>query len=477
MFWKKIMVGLFLSTSMLSVSEPLPAKGVKNIQKIQDDSADFEITNLNTIEKWEIIQEPTCSHEGLRKKTDINKNTITEKIPKLGHDFVKSCCRRCGLLQTLDKNDHTLILTKKIYSKLGLPQNGDIVIPETVVYDGITYSIVGIGASLFRFNEDLYSITLPDTIRYIEPFAFESCENLQYCNLPDGLLRIGYAAFQCCYQLKNLELPDSVQIIGNFSYNHCSNLENETLHIPRNLQCLGEDPRYPAHMFYDCGKKDTFSAFSVDEENKNYKAEGGILYTKNGETLVSIPKGKKFPDQTYVMPDTVKNLGELSFSRNDDIKRLVISDSLRVDGEMKQGESSEYLNIGNDLSVACYAYSDVGEYLTKKTNPNYVSVDGILYTKDKKHLVAIPNHYKGIIHIPEGTEIWDKEALWTDIVQFKDLAFKDVTEIHLPASLKTIDSEQFEVLNRIVDIQGVKIAVDSSNDCFITDQTGYLLTR
>ena len=376
-----------------------------------------------------------------------------------------------------EENTGTIVLTKKVYRELGLPTSGDIVIPDTITYNGEKYTVSGIGPFLFRFNNNIRSVVLPDTLRKIEAFAFDCCENLEHCQLPEGLTQIGYAAFQCCYNLKELEIPGSVISIGNFAYNHCSSLGNDEIHIPAALKCLGNDPSYPAHMFYDCGRKDRFTSYTVDPRNQIYCEEDGILYTKGKETLVAIPVGKKFPDQTYVMPDTVKNLGELAFSRNPNIKTVVISDSLEVDGAMEEEEKSAYLNYGNDLSVSCYIYNKVEQYVAKESNVNYTSVNGVLYSKDKKHLVAVPNQYRGVLDIPEGTETWDKEAIWTELDSFDGLAFSNVPKVCVPSTMHEIHKEQIDALNRLKDTTGLSISVSRENPIFAVDGQGYLVIK
>lgn len=66
-------------------------------------------------------------------------------------------------------------------------------------------------------------------------------------------------------------------------------------------------------------------------------------------------------------------------------------------------------------------------YVTE-SNGMFKSVDGILYTKDGKALIACPVQKSGVVHIPEGTEI------------IYDNAFKasKITELYFPDSLKTI---------------------------------------
>lgn len=424
--------------------------------------------------KWEVQKEATCVSKGRKIwKCKICGKEKNEEIPELGHDYQECCCTRCNNWKFIDKKSKTLFLTRSLYHDLDLPLSGDIVVPEEVLLQGEKYKVVGLAPDVFSDNKDIIHVTLPDTIKRIGPFAFDFCENLESCNLPEGLEGIGRGAFQCCYKLKEVDFPDSLRWIDDFAYNHCSSLENTTIEIPANVESIGKNPQYPAHMFYDCGT-DSFTEFVVKNGNGVYEAYEGILYARNGKTLVSIPRGKSFENHTYVMPDTVENLGELSFSRNKNIHKVVISDNLTIDGCSTVGEKQSYLNLGNELAIACYVYSDVNEYQVKESNQKYTSKSGVLYTKNMKKMVAIPNHYKGVLQIPEGVEEWQQEALWTDAVDFPNLIFHQITEIHIPSSMKRIDREQIEVLNFLVDQYGTKITVGINNPICKIDSYGHI---
>ena len=53
-----------------------------------------------------------------------------------------------------------------------------VIIPETIMYKGIKYIVTHIGASAFANNYDLNSITIPNSISYVEEMAFANNHNL-----------------------------------------------------------------------------------------------------------------------------------------------------------------------------------------------------------------------------------------------------------------------------------------------------------
>ena len=53
--------------------------------------------------------------------------------------------------------------------------SGDIVIPETVNYEGISYSVTSIGSGTFFNCYELTSITIPNSVTSIGYRAFTGC--------------------------------------------------------------------------------------------------------------------------------------------------------------------------------------------------------------------------------------------------------------------------------------------------------------
>lgn len=405
------------------------------------------------------------------ENTEGDKEDKTDAQEEHVHEYVHCICE-CG--RTIPEDGEYIILSQEMVRDMGYDSQEYVDIPETVSYDGKEYKVSGIGTCAFRSCDRLISVTIPDTVTYIGNYAFDECGNVQEILLGSNTEWIGTAAFQCCYKLQSADLPGSVRHIGNFAYNHCSSLRNGTIQLPESLETLGSDPSAPAHMFYNCGQDGVFTAFRIDGDNKYYKTEDGILYTKDGTTLVSIPKGKTFEGNTYVMPDTVTNLGELSFSRNGNLECVVISDSLDVSPEMTPVQLSTYLNRGNDLSIACYGYTTIKSYEVKETNPRYCSVDGILYSRDRSTLIAIPSQYTGELVIPEGTVTWQEQALWTEVEYFRDIALNKITSVSVPASMSYIDEGQIEAVNKMVDFYGTKVSVSDGNTKYTVDGSGHL---
>ena len=68
--------------------------------------------------------------------------------------------------------------------------SGDVVVPGTVEYDGITYTVKGVGNRAFEGCGDLRKVTISEGIDEIGAYAFIGCGNLERVILPSTLVII-----------------------------------------------------------------------------------------------------------------------------------------------------------------------------------------------------------------------------------------------------------------------------------------------
>ena len=67
---------------------------------------------------------------------------------------------------------------------------GDVVIPETVQYEGVTYQVTGIDDMAFMDSYALNSLTLPASVTKIGNDAFSGCTALASIGIPDNHWRV-----------------------------------------------------------------------------------------------------------------------------------------------------------------------------------------------------------------------------------------------------------------------------------------------
>ena len=117
-----------------------------------------------------------------------------------------------------------------------------IVIPETVTYDAIIYSVTSIGESAFN-NSKLTTITIPNSVTSIGDQAFQYCTYLKDVTIGNRVESIGRAAFNNCSSLRSIIIPQSVKYIYNYAFVGASlNSIYVNRTIPPTLNPEREDP-------------------------------------------------------------------------------------------------------------------------------------------------------------------------------------------------------------------------------------------
>ncbi len=111
--------------------------------------------------------------------------------------------------------------------------SGDLVIPETVVNNDITYTIIEIDTYAFRDCYGLTSVTIPNTVGIISYDAFNGCSGITSVSIPNSVVRIGNYAFNGCSSLTSVSIPNSVMSIGFDAFSGCIGLTS--ISIPNSI--------------------------------------------------------------------------------------------------------------------------------------------------------------------------------------------------------------------------------------------------
>ena len=80
----------------------------------------------------------------------------------------------------------------------------EVIIPETVTYNDVTYNVTNIGESAFNGCSGLTSITIPNSMTSIGKYAFSGCSGLTSITIPSSVTRIWDYAFKNCPELTDI---------------------------------------------------------------------------------------------------------------------------------------------------------------------------------------------------------------------------------------------------------------------------------
>ena len=200
------------------------------------------------------------------------------------------------------------------------------------------YTVVGIG-DLDLLGDDtdtVESVVVPDTVKYIERFAYYPntayyVSSLTKVTLPEGLETIGDNAFASAPGLSEINLPSTLKSIGERAFMNC-NIDNFT--IPAGVEYIGANAFNETYM-------------AVRKANE-VRARGGDPFIVIGGELV-----KYAGDDTVVtVPNGVRGIATDAFSPyGGDVTSITLPDSVEYIADGAFGTQSELttVNFGSGL--------------------------------------------------------------------------------------------------------------------------------
>ena len=112
------------------------------------------------------------------------------------------------------------------YSSYSNEYAGNVVIPESVTYNGVTYSVTVIAFTAFRYCSGLTSVTIPNSVTTIGECAFEYCRGLTSITFPNSVTSIGGFAFDGTAWYNNQ--PNGLVYAGKVAYKYKGEMPDNT---------------------------------------------------------------------------------------------------------------------------------------------------------------------------------------------------------------------------------------------------------
>lgn len=307
-----------------------------------------------------------------------------------------------------------------------------------------------IGDYMFNKCKKLITLILPNSVSLIENFAFDGCENLKSLTVPANCREIKMMSIYNCKRLEYAKLPSNLSKIDDTNFSQCPKLVD----------------------------------ISVNTDNIYFKSDNGVLYTKDGLTLLRYPIGKS--DTSFSIPSGVESIGSYAFYYSNlesiiipssvttientafgnckNMTKIDIPNSVTKIGMMAFDNCSKLSTVNlsdnvSEIEMMTFSYctslqtftfgKNVSEidgtafsgcaslkaFEVDESNSMLSSLEGVLYTKDGKKLLKCPIAlYSTSYVVPDGVET---------IAEYAFQKCQNIEKFTLPESLSTIETSAF----------------------------------
>lgn len=318
----------------------------------------------------------------------------------------------------------------------------------------LPYGVETVLSNAFSGSRRLKTVTLSDTVTSMEEYAFGNYSNITELILGDGIQGIDERFFVGLQNMIRLDVGDGVKYLSFNAFSGCDKLES--LSLGKSVESIDRQAFF---------SKSSLVEIIVDESNPNFKSLDGVLYSKDGKTLVKVGAGvtcdsfmvmdgvQNIGDyafencfiDTVVLPDSVVSIGKHAF-RNSTIQSITMREGLEYigagafEGTLLKSITIPTTVFGIDMMVfrGCTQLESIE---VADGCREFYSVDGVLYDNDNAVVVYPAGKTDTSYRFPDSVSaVWDHAFYNNDylevliapkVIEVGAFAFEDCDKLEL----------------------------------------------
>lgn len=305
---------------------------------------------------------------------------------------------------------------------------GGMGVRSLIIGEGITFSSTHF---LLKWAEQLEHISIPGSMKTVPSGYLARLTNLQSITLGEGIVSI--EAESLGGAIRRIALPASVRGVHAKAFSHCTAITHIEVHA----------------------------------DNKVYTSRDGVLYTKDLDALVMYPPYRE-EKQYAVLPGT-RVIRSGAFYCAWSLEEIIMPEGVKALEGSPFASSRCLVSItlpSTARDIGEYAFWDIPSLLhvdISKDNVWYESIEGVLFLRKRRALVAYPKGRQGSYSIPSETEAISRKAfveckgltnltIPEGITELSDYMLEGCTaleSITLPETLTKMDDHVFSDLVRL----------------------------
>ena len=208
-------------------------------------------------------------------------------------------------------------------------------------------------------------------------------------------------------------VPNTVTRLYNYAFNGTRNLS--TLTIPATLATWSSST---------VNNQSSIARVEVDSSNTNFKSIDGVIYSKDGSILIYYPQSKS--ELSFTIPNTVTALGNYAIRTTFFLQHIVLPSGLKTIGFGAFHFNYSLKSISTIPATVTaiqenvfYGSSALPAINVDPANPNFKSINGVLFNKAGTILIAYPSGAMARSYtLPQTVAVINNSSLVNDFLEY-----------------------------------------------------------